>query len=91
MNRTELVKTVADNTMLPRRVIDEVADKLFDTIKDALISEDSVKIRNFGTFKTLRKVARTGVNPRTKQSIEIPESIAIKFIAANQIIEELNV
>ena len=90
MNRTELVSRVAENTKISKRLIDEVTDELFDTIKDALISEDSVKIRNFGTFKTLRKVARTGVNPRTQESIEIPASIAIKFIAASQVVEELN-
>lgn len=90
MNRTELVSKVAKNTNVSMQLIDEVTDELFDTTKDALISEDSVKIRNFGTFKTLKEVARTGVNPRTKESIEIPASIAIKFIAANQIVEELN-
>ena len=90
MNRNELVKTVAENTRISKRLIDQVTDELFDTIKDALISEDSVKIRNFGTFKTLRKVARTGVNPRTQETIEIPASIAIKFIAASQVVEELN-
>jgi DNA-binding protein HU-beta len=90
MNRTELVSRVAENTKISKRLIDEVTDELFDTIKDALISEDSVKIRNFGTFKTLRKVARTGVNPRTQESIEIPASVAIKFIAASQVVEELN-
>jgi DNA-binding protein HU-beta len=90
MNRTELVSRIAKNTNIPKRVINGVADELFDAIKEALTYEDSVKIRNFGTFKTLRKVARTGVNPRTQETIEIPASIAIKFIAASQVVEELN-
>jgi DNA-binding protein HU-beta len=90
MNRTELVSRIAKNTNIPKRVINGVADELFDTIKEALAYEDSVKIRNFGTFKTLRKVARTGVNPRTQETIKIPASIAIKFIAASQVVEELN-
>ena len=90
MNRTELVSRIAKNTNIPKQVINGVADELFNTIKEALTYEDSVKIRNFGTFKTLRKVARTGVNPRTQETIEIPASIAIKFIAASQVVEELN-
>ena len=90
MNRTELISRIAKNTNIPKRVINGVADEIFDTIKEALTYEDSVKIRNFGTFKTLRKVARTGINPRTQESIEIPASIAIKFIAATQVVEELN-
>lgn len=90
MNRAELVSRVVENTKVSRGLINVVTNELFNIIRDALTSEDSVKIRGFGTFKTLRKVARTGVNPRTKQPIEIPASIAIKFIAANQVIEELN-
>lgn len=90
MNKTELIAEVAESTRLPKAHVTEIADRLIGAISDQIANGGTVKIRNFGTFKCIKRLARTGINPRTKQQIEIPLSTAIKFIAATQLVEDLN-
>ena len=90
MNKTELIAEVAELTRLPKAYVTEIADKLIDAIRDQIAGGEAVKIRNFGTFKPVKRLARTGVNPRTKEPIEIPSSTAIKFVAASQLTAEVN-
>lgn len=90
MNKAQLIDRVSEDVRLPKRDVSLVADRLFDAIYDAITRGATVKIRNFGTFKSIEREERTGVNPRTKESIQIPASKAIKFVAATQLVEELN-
>ena len=45
------------------------------------LKEDKVALIGFGTFSVAEKPARTGINPRTKEKIEIPARKAVKFKA----------
>jgi DNA-binding protein HU-beta len=90
MNKAELINEIATDTRLSKAHVAEITDKLIDTINTELVSGGTVKIRNFGTFKLLKKRARTGVNPRTKQPIEIPAATAIKFVPAKELVAEVN-
>jgi len=63
----------------------EAADHLklvFNAIKSALKDGQEVQIRNFGTFYLQQRKARTGINPRTQEQIEIPARSYPKFRAA---------
>ena len=42
-----------------------------DTVVDALKDGDKVALVGFGTFDVRERAARTGLNPRTKEPIEI--------------------
>ena len=44
-----------------------------------LISVSVILLRGFGTFKTSERAARDGINPLTKEKIQIPEKKVIKF------------
>lgn len=90
MNKTQLIEEIAELTRLPKTHVTEVADKLIGVISDQIASGGSVKIRNFGTFKLLKRRARTGINPRTKEPLEIPPATAIKFVPAKELVREVN-
>lgn len=45
----------------------------FDYIRDALVSGENVKVKYFGTFTVKTCAKHTGINPQTKEQIEIPE------------------
>lgn len=47
---------------------------------------DRYIIQGFGTFKVVKRKARKGVNPRTKQKITIPEKHAVKFKPSKKLI-----
>ena len=52
---------------------------VLDSILDGVERDGSVSIAGFGTFERKERAARTGRNPRTGESLEIPASITVGF------------
>ena len=81
MNKTELVNAIADKANLSKVDAKAALDSALGAIGDALAQGDKVSILGFGTFAVAEKGARTGINPRTKEKIEIAARKSIKFKA----------
>lgn len=83
MNKTELVAAVAAKAELSKKDAEAAVNAVFDSVKDALAEGDKVSLIGFGTFSVKTRAARTGLNPRTKEAIEIPESKVPAFKAGS--------
>lgn len=83
MNKTELVAAVAAKAELSKKDAEAAVNAVFDSVKDALAEGDKVSLIGFGTFSVKTRAARTGLNPRTKETIEIPESKVPEFKAGS--------
>ena len=83
MNKTELVAAVAAKAELSKKDAEAAVNAVFDSVKDALAEGDKVSLIGFGTFSVKTRAARTGLNPRTKETIEIPESKVPAFRAGS--------
>ena len=83
MNKTELVAAVAAKAELSKKDAEAAVKAVFDSVKDALAEGDKVSLIGFGTFSVKTRAARTGLNPRTKETIEIPESKVPAFKAGS--------
>ena len=83
MNKTELVAAVAAKAELSKKDAEAAVNAVFDSVKDALAEGDKVSLFGFGTFSVKTRAARTGLNPRTKETIEIPESKVPAFKAGS--------
>lgn len=81
MNKTELINAIAEKANLTKVDAKNALDATLDAIAGALAANDKVAILGFGTFSVQEKDARTGINPRTKEKIEIPARKAVKFKA----------
>lgn len=79
MNKTELIQKLKDESDLNTKQITEVLDNMIDIIEKEIKSGESVRILGFGTFEKTSKPARTGRNPRTGESINIPAVSSVKF------------
>jgi nucleoid DNA-binding protein len=80
MNRTDLSKALARQSCISRESAARLVDRTFDIIKDALVSGESVKVPDFGTFKVVERSARTGRNPNTGEAVQVPARKAIVFV-----------
>ncbi|MDP7421238.1 MAG: HU family DNA-binding protein, partial [bacterium] len=49
-----------------------------------------VQITGFGTFSVLKRKAKKGINPQTKQKITIPSRKVPKFKAGKLLIDGIN-
>ncbi len=83
MNKTELVAAVAAKAELSKKDADAAVAAVFDSIKEALADGDKVALVGFGTFSVKERAARTGLNPRTKETIEIPAAKVPAFKAGS--------
>ena len=81
MNRAELASTVADTAGLSKSDADSAVAATLDAIKGCLAGGDSVTLIGFGTFSVSNREARTGRNPATGKSIQIPAKKVAKFSA----------
>ena len=78
MNKTDLVNAIAA-TGLSKADSKQALDAVIDAISGALKEGDKVAILGFGTFAVTERPARTGVNPATKEKIQIEAKKVIKF------------
>lgn len=82
MRKQDLVEEVRLAAGLDSKSQAESAvDAVFDTITKALSRGEEVTLTGFGTFKVSRRSARTGVNPRTGEKIQIAAKTVPKFSA----------
>ena len=55
------------------------ADPFLYGLRVQLTGGDEVRIHGFGTFKTAQRAARTGRNPRTGESVQVPARRVVRF------------
>lgn len=84
MKKSELIEAVHDKAGegLSRKTTAEVIDATFKKIQDSIVGDDRFFMPGFGTFAKKHREARTGLNPRTKQPLEIPSSNTVGFKVA---------
>ena len=82
MNKTELINAIAEKANLPKAAAKSALDAAIEAIGGALAQNDKVAIIGFGTFSVSEKGARTGINPRTKETIKIKATKVPTFKAS---------
>jgi len=65
MNKMDIVQLLSKDIDLPVRKTDEIVDKFFETMSNALLSGDRIEIRGFGSFEIRKYDGYTGRNPKT--------------------------
>lgn len=79
MNKTDLVNAIAEKAQLTKIDAKNALDATLAAITEALSKDEKVALVGFGTFSVVEKSARTGINPRTKEKIEIAARKVVKF------------
>ncbi|MAP94182.1 MAG: DNA-binding protein [Ponticaulis sp.] len=87
MNKSELAKAVAEKCDTTPKQAVAIIDAAFDVIADTMKSKDSVTLAGFGTFATKDRAAREGINPATKEKIQIPAKTVAVFKPAKPLKE----
>ena len=90
MNKSELIKTLAETKDLH---IDEAADivnAFVDSVKQALINEDRIEIRGFGSFSLHYRAPRVGRNPKTGESVRLDGKFVPHFKPGKELRDRVN-
>ena len=79
MNKGELVKAVAENAGLTLAQAKAAVDAAINSVSAALKAGDKVTIPGIVTIAVEERAARTGINPQTKEKIQIPAKKVVKI------------
>ena len=87
MNKTEFMNAVAEKSGLSKVDAKKAVEAFVETVSSELKEGGKVALLGFGSFSVAEKSARKGVNPKTKQPIEIPARKSVKFKAGAELTE----
>ena len=90
MTKKELAKKIGEDQVISQKQAVAIVDSVFDSIAATVATGEKVSIPGFGTFATKTRAARTGRNPRTKETVEIPASTVPVFKAGKEFKEKVN-
>lgn len=90
MNKTELIEKIAAGAGIPKTEAKKALDATVVAIKEALVAGDKVQLVGFGTFAVSERPAREGINPATKEKIQIAAKKVAKFKAGAELAEAVN-
>ena len=91
MTKSELLAALAaKHPDLGEEKIIEMTNHVLEHIADRLYSGDSLEIRGFGTIKPKIRPARHKHNPRTREGVEVEESVSLTYKPSRLIKEALN-
>ena len=85
MNKSELIEKIAANAGLTKADSKKALDATLAAIKDALAADEQVALVGFGTFAVSERPAREGINPATKEKIQIAAKKVAKFKAGAEL------
>lgn len=89
MNKTELVNAIAEKSGLSKVDAKKALDATIEAMGEALAKNDKIALVGFGTFSIVEKAARKGINPRTKETINIPARKTVKFKQGADLTEKM--
>ena len=85
MNKAELVNAIAKRADVPSATVSSVLDGLQDELVDAVTRGEKVAVSGLLTVERTQRSARTGRNPQTGESIDIPAANAVKVTAGSNL------
>ena len=90
MNKSQLIKAVADKSELSQKQISETWSLIEATILESLKAGDKVQLSGFGTFEVRERAERKGRNPKTGEVVSVPACKYLAFVSAKAVKETLN-
>jgi DNA-binding protein HU-beta len=81
MNKSELVEVAAKEAEISKAAAERALSAMIGAVVKAVSKGDSVTLVGFGTFKSAKRAARTGKNPKTGATLKIPATTVPKFSA----------
>lgn len=85
MNRSELVAAIADSAGTSKTDADALLTALGDTLIDAVSKGDKIQIPGLLSVERVERAARTGRNPATGETLNIPAGFGVKVSAGSKL------
>jgi DNA-binding protein HU-beta len=71
MNKLQMIDIVATQLNVSKKEAATAVETIFGIIKDCLKKDEDINVGGFGEFRVKKRAKRKGINPKTKERIEI--------------------
>lgn len=85
MNKADLVNKLYDKRsedIKTKAATERIVSDIFDIIAEETAKDGEARFAGFGTFKIVKRAARTGTNPQDGSKIKIKATKVVKFSPA---------
>jgi nucleoid DNA-binding protein len=79
MTKKEIAKKISEQSGITHSLAKEAVQMVFDGIRETLLNEGRIELRNFGIFEVKKRRARKARNPRTGESVSVPRRRVVTF------------
>ena len=79
MTKKDLASAIAAEMGIPKLLALKIVQRVFDGIVEALTKEGRIELRNFGIFEVKLRKPRKARNPRSGETVQVPEKIVVRF------------
>lgn len=90
MNKSELIDAIAEQSQLSKVAVGKGLDALMGAVSAGLVKGEEVALVGFGRFHVRERAARKGLNPQTKEAINIPAAKVPAFKAGKALKTAVN-
>lgn len=90
MNHKDFIDGVRDTFQMKEANARQIVDWFFDAIENRLVAGGVVSVKNFGTFKTVKRAARMARNPRTGGMVSVPAKRVAVFKSGERLADRVN-
>lgn len=85
LNRSELVAAVAEKSGNSQAAVNGVLDAVFEVFTEQVSQGEKVSIPGWLAVERTERAARTGRNPQTGETIQIPAGYSVKLSAGSKL------
>ena len=71
MTKSDLIETLAQDKNITAKRAEQVVSEVFNAMSDALMNDDRIEIRGFGSFVVKEYGSYSGRNPKTGEIINV--------------------
>jgi integration host factor subunit beta len=89
MTKSELTNQLYLKSNLPQEDVVVAVNVIIESMQNALGRGERIEIRGFGAFSLRERKGRTGRNPRTGETVEIPTCYKVHFKPGKELRERV--
>lgn len=90
MNRSDLIRAVANKDDLDPEIVGRVVDSMLDVVRLSLSLGEEVSLRGFGRFEVKEMLPTVRRVPKSREIVQVPSRTSVRFVPSGVLRERLN-
>ncbi|WP_240531995.1 HU family DNA-binding protein [[Mycoplasma] mobile] len=90
ITKKDLIATIAENQNKSKKEVEEIVNAFLEEISSELVADKKINLSSFGIFEISERAARSGINPKTSEIIQIKATKSVKFKVSKSLKDQVN-